>query len=176
MKDALKKLLAGKAPVAQEQEPAGAVASSVESALAGDLQAALSQVESLNQLLQERESVVAEMTAKLESLSAYAEQAEAAAEALRVEAENKALEVKREKLAAVIGAQNPGFEATFAAISGLEEAAFQTVVDGFAASFKAESKTEMFTEVGVSGEADQKANADGESPEMKIIKQKASKK
>ena len=44
------------------------------------------------------------------------------------------------------------------------------------AAFEALEKSEMFKEKGVSGEADQKANADGESPEMKIIKQKASKK
>ena len=155
---ALQKVLGGK----QDEQLEGAVDQSVEAAdattveqsLAQDLQGALAQVESLNAALLAKDTLVAELNSKLEQLSEFAAQAEAAAEALRVEAEQKALAEKREKLANVIGAENPGFEATFAAISGLDAEAFQTVVSGFAASFAKEAESVMFTQIGVSGSAE----------------------
>ena len=126
----------------------------IEQSLATDLQEALAQVESLNAALLAKDTLVAELNSKLEQLSVFAEQAEAAATALRVEAENKALAEKREKLANVIGADNPGFESTFAAISGLNAEAFETVVSGFAASFAKEAESPMFSQIGVSGNAE----------------------
>ena len=160
MLDALKKKLLGEAPetVAEQAEVVvEAATQNIEQSLATDLQGALAQVEQLNATLQERESVIVALNSKLEALSEFAAQAEAAAEAIRVTAENKALEVKREKLANVIGSQNPGFDATFAAISNLDDASFDVVVGGFAASFAKEAESELFNEVGVSGEAEVKA-------------------
>ena len=91
-----------------------AVTQNVEQSLATDLQSALSQVEELNAALQAKDSLLAELNSKLEALSEFAAKAEAHAEALRVEAEQKALAEKREKLANVIGADNPKLDAVFA--------------------------------------------------------------
>lgn len=160
MLDALKKKLLGEAPetVAEQAEAVvEAATQNIEHSLATDLQGALAQVEQLNAALLAKDSLLAELNSKLEALSEFAAQAEAAAEALRVDAVNKALEVKREKLANVIGSQNPGFDATFAAISNLDDASFDVVVGGFAASFAKEAESELFNEVGVSGEAEVKA-------------------
>ena len=171
---ALQKVLGGKQDEQLEEaveQPVEAVTPTVEQSLAQDLQGALAQVESLNAALLAKDTLVAELNSKLEQLSEFAAQAEAAAEALRVEAEQKALAEKREKLANVIGAENPGFEATFAAISGLDAEAFQTVVSGFAASFAKEAESVMFKQMGVSGEAEKKA--DTESAEMKILRKLA---
>lgn len=171
----LKKVFSGKQDEQLEevvdQVVEAADATTVEQSLAQDLQGALAQVESLNAALLAKDSLVAELNSKLEQLSEFAAQAEAAAEALRVEAETKALADKREKLANVIGADNPGFDATFSAISSLNAEAFDTVVSGFAASFAKEAESKMFTQIGVSGEAEKKADA--ESAEMKIIRKLA---
>lgn len=93
--------------------------------------------------------------------------------AAQVEAVEKS---RKDALAAVMGADNAELEAEFAIVKSLDQAVFDLVLKSKKAAYEALEKSTMFNEVGVSGEADQKANADGESPEMKIIKQKASKK
>lgn len=176
MLDALKKTLLGKAPEQQAAVVSAVVEAAtqnVEQSLATDLQAALAQVEELNAALSAKDGLVAELNSKLETLSEFAAKAEAHAEALRVEAENKAIAEKKEKLANVIGAQNAGFDTTFSAISSLDASAFDVVISAMAASFKAEAQSEMFKEVGVSGEAEAKPAAQEESAEMRIIKQLA---
>lgn len=160
MLDALKKKLLGEAPetVAEQTEAVvEAATQTIEQSLSTDLQTSLAQVEELNAALLAKDSLLAELNSKLEALSEFAAQAEAHAEALRVDAENKALAEKREKLANVIGAQNPKFDAVFAPLAGLEASAFDVVISAMAASFEAEAKSEMFTETGVSGEAEVKA-------------------
>lgn len=166
---ALQKVLGGSA----QEEVLESDTQTVEQSLSADLQTALAQVEELNAALLAKDSLLAELNSKLEALSEFAAQAEAHAEALRVEAENKALAEKREKLANVIGAQNPKFDAVFAPLAGLEASAFDVVISAMAASFEAEAKSEMFTETGVSGEAEAKPAAQEESAEMRIIKQLA---
>lgn len=178
MLDALKKKLLGDKPDEQLAEVAEevvteAVTQNVEQSLATDLQSALSQVEELNAALQAKDSLLAELNSKLEALSEFAAKAEAHAEALRVEAEQKALAEKREKLANVIGADNPKLDAVFAPLAALEASAFDVVISAMAASFEAEASSEMFKEVGVSGEAEVKPAAQNESAEMRIIKQLA---
>lgn len=93
--------------------------------------------------------------------------------AAQVEAVEKS---RKDALAAVMGADNAELEAEFAIVKGLDQAVFDLVLKSKKAAYEALEKSAMFNEVGVSGEAEPKAEADGESPEMKIIKQKASKK
>lgn len=106
---------------------------------------------------------------KLESLQQYAEEAEAKALAAAEEMKAKELADKKAQLADVIGADNPGFDKTFAALEGLNAEAFNVVLSGFKASFEAEAKSEMFTEVGLSGEAEPKTEE--ESATARILKQ-----
>ena len=126
-------------------------------------------VATLNAAIAEKDASLQELAGKLAEYSEIANEAKAKAEALRVEAEAKALEAKKEKLASVIGSENPGFDATFSAISGLDDAAFSVIVEGFAASFAKEAQGPMFKEIGVSGEADTSKVEDNAT--MKILKQ-----
>ena len=96
---------------------------------------------------------------KLESLQHFADEAEAKALAAAEEMKAKELADKKQMLADVIGADNPGFDTTFAAIANLEGEAFNVVVNGFKAAFEKESQSAMFTEIGVSGEAEPVAEA-----------------
>jgi len=138
------------------------------------LQEAVSQLEQLNSVIAQKDALLAEMNGKLEQLSSYAAEAEAKAAEVVAQAKAKELVDKRTMLADVIGADNAGLDATFAAISGLEMSAFSTVVSGFAASFAKEAESEMFTEIGVPGEAEASTDA-SESREMAILKQKYNK-
>lgn len=106
---------------------------------------------------------------KLASLQSYADEAEAKAVAAAEEMKAKDIADKKQQLADVIGADNPGFDTTWNAVAELNAEAFNVVVNGFKASFIAEAKSEMFNEVGVSGEAE--PVEDGESATMKILKQ-----
>lgn len=139
---------------------------SVEALAQPDLSAQLSQA---LEKITAQDGLINELKSKLEQYSSIAQQAEAEAEALRIEAEQKAIQAKREKLADVLGKDNPEFESVFAATSALPDEAFDVVVSGFAKSFAKQAESEMFNEVGVSGEAQMKPE---ESREMQILKQK----
>ena len=91
---------------------------------------------------------------KLASLQSYADEAEAKAIAAAEEMKAKDIADKKQLLADVIGADNKGFDATFAAIANLDAEAFNVVVNGFKASFEKEAASAMFSEVGVSGDAE----------------------
>jgi hypothetical protein len=176
MLDALKKKLMGDKPTESLEEVQEAVVEAISTeATSPDLSAqladALSVVESLNAVIAEKESLLAELAGKVEQLSQFAEAAEAQAKALREEAEAKAVAAKQEMLADVIGKDNPGFATTFEAIKGLDEAAFSVVVAGFKASFAKEAESVMFKEVGVGGEAE----VVEEDATMSILKKQYSK-
>lgn len=96
---------------------------------------------------------------QLAALKVYADEAEAKAVAAAEEMKAKELADKKQMLADVIGGDNPGFDVTFAAIANLEGEAFNVVVNGFKAAFEKESQSTMFTEIGVSGEAEPVAEA-----------------
>lgn len=106
---------------------------------------------------------------QLETLKGFAAEAEAKALAAAEEMKAKELADKKAQLADVIGKDNPGFDTTFAAIASLDTEAFNVVVSGFKAAFAAEAQTEMFQELGVSGEAELKS--EDESATARIIKQ-----
>lgn len=117
------------------------------------------------------ESQMQELASKLAQFEAAAQEAEAKAEAVKKAAEMAAMQARKEKLAEVIGADNPSLDATFEAVKSLDSEAFNVVVAGFAAKFVQESQGDMFKETGVSGEAEAKEVAT-ESPEMTILKAK----
>jgi len=127
-------------------------------------------IDQLNAVIGEKDASLQELASKLESFEQVAKEAEAQAEAIRVAAEAAALESKKALLAEVVGKDNPSLDALFNSISGLDSEAFNTVVSGFKAARVAEAQSEMFKQVGVSGEAE--ASTDTESPEMKILKAK----
>ena len=132
------------------------------------LEALTEQLSEANEMLAANDVVMTELNAqltnmaseiegykeKLESLQHFADEAEAKALAAAEEMKAKELADKKQMLADVIGGDNPGFDTTFAAIANLEGEAFNVVVNGFKAAFEKESQSAMFTEVGVSGDAE----------------------
>ena len=78
---------------------------------------------------------------------------------------------RKDALAAVMGADNPDLEAEFAILKSLDESVFQLVLKSKAAAVDAISKSAMFQEVGVSGEAAAE-DKPTESAEMRVLKQK----
>ena len=180
MLDALKKKLLGDKPDEQLQENVEQVVEAVASQeaqidMADQLSQAIAKmadlegvVATLNAAVAEKDASLQELAGKLAEYGEIAKEAEAKAEALRVEAEAKALASRKEKLGSVIGSENPGFDATFNAISGLDDVAFSVIVEGFAASFAKQAESPMFQEIGVGGEAD--TSKIEESAEMRIIK------
>ena len=144
MLDALKQKLAKKLEGAVE---APSLSNTVETQLGEQLQEALSQLE-------QKESVIVELTSKLEALSQYAAAAEAASEALKVEAANKVLNERKEQLANIMGADNPKLDEEFNLIKSLDQAVFDLVIKSKQEAAEALDKSEMFNEIGVSGEAE----------------------
>lgn len=78
---------------------------------------------------------------------------------------------RKDALAAVMGADSPDLEAEFAILKSLDESVFQLVLKSKAAAVDAISKSAMFQEVGVSGEAAVE-DKPTESAEMRVLKQK----
>lgn len=169
----LKKVFGGKQDEQLEEvvDPVVEANMNIEQSLGAELQEALSQIESLNAVLAEKETLLAEMASKLETLSGFAAEAEARAEAIAKEAKAKELADKKAMLAEVIGADNPNLDNTFAAIEGLDASAFSVVVEGFKASLAKEAESPLFTQQSVSGEAEMKDQPQ-ESAEMRVLKQK----
>ena len=92
-----------------------------------------------------------------------------AAEVAAQEEVRKAKEESRKgKLAEVMGSESPELEAEFAILKSLEDAVFDIVLKAKKASVEALTKSEMFQEIGVGGEAD--TSKIEESAEMRIIK------
>lgn len=144
MLDALKQKLTKKLEVVVDTP---SLSNAIETQLGEQLQEALSQLE-------QKESVIAELTSKLEALSQYAAAAEAASEALKVEAANKALNERKEQLANIMGADNPKLDEEFNLIKSLDQAVFDLVIKSKQEAAEALDKSEMFNEIGVSGEAE----------------------
>lgn len=130
------------------------------------LQVALNEIITKDAALQELNVKLGDMAKEIEgykeqlsALQEFAKEAEAKALAAAEEMKAKELADKKQMLADVIGGDNPGFDTTFAAIANLEGEAFNVVVNGFKAAFEKESQSAMFTEIGVSGEAEPDAEA-----------------
>lgn len=111
-------------------------------------------------------TAVVELTANLASVteafatlqSQYAEAVAALAEvevaktALVADAKAVQMAARKEKMEATIGTEKA--PAVLASLESLDDATFATVVGAMASSFETESKSEMFTEAGVSAEAE----------------------
>lgn len=91
---------------------------------------------------------------QLETLKGFAAEAEAKALAAAEEMKAKEIADKKAQLADVIGADNPAFDTTFAAVESLDAEAFNVVVNGFKAAFAKEAESPFFKEIGVPGEAE----------------------
>ena len=144
MLDALKQKLTKKLEVVVDTP---SLSNTIETQLGEQLQEVLSQLE-------QKESVIVELTSKLEALSQYAAAAEAASEALKVEAANKVLNERKEQLANIMGADNPKLDEEFNLIKSLDQAVFDLVIKSKQEAVEALDKSEMFNEIGVSGEAE----------------------
>lgn len=126
------------------------------------------------------ESSLAALTLELSSTKAMLEAATAALgaaaaeqEALIATAEAKRLAARKELVVAAVGTERA--DALLAATEGLDETAFSAVVSALGVSATVEAASPLFTEVGVTAEADT-ALVVAESKEMTILKKKYAKK
>lgn len=111
----------------------------------------------------------AEMKTNYEAAQAALSASAEAQATMVAQAKAKVMTERTASLSAVMGdVKGPMLAAS---LESLDDATFATVLSGYAASFKAEEKSEMFNEVGVAAEATQ-VEAVEESAEMKIIKAK----
>lgn len=126
------------------------------------------------------EGMVASLSEELTATKTALEAAQAAlgaAEAKEAElvatAETKRLAARKELVVAAVGTERA--DALLTATEGLDEAAFSAVVSALGVSATVEAASPLFTEVGVTAEADT-ASVVAESKEMSILKKKYAKK
>jgi len=137
-------------------------------------------VDTANQMIEQLEADIVEKGAalqealdKLAGYEAAANEAKAIAEAAAKEAAELKIEQRKEKLADVIGADNPEFASIFEAISGLEDAAFDVIVGGYKQQVAALEASDMFKEVGYKADVGEiQAKQQAESEEARLLKQK----
>lgn len=99
----------------------------------------------------EMQNSFAELSTKYETAQAALAAVEDAKAALIVAAAEKQLATRKEKVEMAIGtAKAP---AVLLATENLDDASFEAIVAAFSANLEAESKSTMFTEVGVAAEA-----------------------
>jgi hypothetical protein len=119
---------------------------------------------------------LAEAVAALSAVTVSFEAAQAALNALTAEkaelavkAEAAKFVARKEKVVSAIGSEKA--DGLMLATQSLDDAAFDAVVSALAGSVDVEASQGLFTEVGVSANADT-TKIVAESPEMKILKQK----
>lgn len=137
----------------------------------------------LNTKMEELSAVVAEMAsvkeekATLETALVEALEKLAGAEEYTKQLAEKAVEEKlaarKEKLVATIGEARA--DATFEAVKGIDDAAFETVVSAFAMSLEVEANSPAFKETGATVDVEASSIV-VESEESKILKAKYAKK
>lgn len=168
MLDALKKALGAKdeATISLEQ-----LVEQVNK-LQEDLGLANETIAKLNESLEGKDAELQELTGKLSEFADIAAEAEAKAEAERLAAIEAVQAIKKEKLAAILGADNPNLEATFDAIKDLEGDQLTAVFNGFAAAFVKEAELPEFKEVGLTVEGKISEEASTDNATARILKQK----
>ena len=137
-------------------------------------------VDTANQMIEQLEADIVEKGAalqealdKLAGYEAAANEAKAIAEAAAKEAAELKIEQRKEKLADVIGAENPEFASIFEAISGLEDAAFDVIVGGYKQQVAALEASDMFKEIGYKADVTEiQVKQQAESEEARLLKQK----
>jgi hypothetical protein len=108
-------------------------------------------LDTANAALAEKEAMFAEMATKYAAAEAALAASAQAQEMLISQAKATKMEARTASLSAVMGdVKGPQMAV---ALESLGDEAFATVLSGYAASFEAESKSEMFSEKGVSAEA-----------------------
>lgn len=138
-------------------------------AMAADNTAELTaKLETVTEAMTTLQASFAELSQKYEAASAALAQSAEAQATLVANAKATVLQARTASLSAVMGDVKGPLLA--ASLESLDDATFATVLSGYAVSFEAEAKSEMFNEVGVAAEA--KPVVVEESAEMKIIKAK----
>lgn len=130
----------------QTEQPQAAVPNTAE------LSALVAQMASQSDALLAVQTQFAELTSKYEGAVAALAEIEQAKADLIAEAKTKQLAARKVKVEATIGTAKS--DAILAATESMDDAAFETIVSAFAVSLATESQSAMFTEAGVSAEAD----------------------
>lgn len=109
------------------------------------------QLASASETLVAMQAQFAELSAKYDNVQATLSAIESEKAALVAKAAEAKLTARKEKVEAALGtAKAP---AILAATEALDDASFEAIVAAFSANLEAESKSPLFTEVGVSAEA-----------------------
>lgn len=172
MLDSIKKLVnkTTKEPEMAKPENGQVELSVVQSALA-DAQAALS--EKTTELLT-AQSALAEMASKFESINQQLAAVSEHRDAVLAKAKAEKDEARLSSIKASVGDEKA--PALFAATANMSDEDFQAVVGALAGSVVTEGQSKMFTEVGISAEANvAQVSQLEESKEMKILKAKYTK-
>lgn len=112
---------------------------------------------------------VAPIQKSLDEAVAQIEVYKAAEAAAQEEIRKSKEESRKGKLAEVMGTENPELEAEFETLKSLDDAVFNIVLKAKKDAVEALTKSEMFQEIGVGGEADTSKVEDNAT--MKILKQ-----
>ena len=169
MLKALQKLMGDKPQEQMEQEQVEQIEAaieevapemSVEQQLGANLQDALAKIEAVGAELAEKNALLSEAQSKLAQYSELIAKAEAEAADAAQKAAMKVLDERKQMLASVMGSEAPTLEAEFSILKDLPEEAFNLVIASKKAAFEALEKSEMFREVGVSGEAEKPSSAE----------------
>lgn len=129
----------------------------------------VAQLASQTEQMATMQAQMAEMSEKYEAAQAALNASADAQATLLAQAKAKTMASRTASLSAIMGDVKGPLMAT--SLEALSDDVFATVLSGYAASFEAESKSEMFVEKGVAAEA-MPVVAVEESAEMKIIKAK----
>lgn len=116
------------------------------------------QLSTVTESLTTLQASFAELQTQLEAAQAVSAALEADKAALVAEDATKVAATRLTKLEAVLGTEKA--PVMLASLSGLDEASFETVLSGMAATYEAEAKSEMFQEKGVAAEAAPVVEAD----------------
>lgn len=127
----------------------------------------VAQLASQTEQMEAMQAQMAEMSAKYEAAQSALNASADAQASLVAQAKAKTMAARTASLSAIMGDVKGPLMA--ASLEALSDDVFATVLDGYAASFEAEAKSEMFVEKGVAAEVKPEAVKE-ESEEMKLIK------
>lgn len=150
----LQRILGDKSDAAASVEAAVAEATSALQAEYSEFKATAEEVLAATESqLSEATAALAEAATRITELEASLAVVAAEKQAAAESAEVARLALRQEKIVAAVG-EGERADALRAATEGMEDAAFDAVLAAVGATFVAESKSALFTEVGVAAEAD----------------------
>ena len=109
----------------------------------------------LEESVTEKAALLQDALGKLAGFEAAANEAKAIAEAAAQQAAEMKTASRKEKLANVIGSENPSFDSIFGAVESLDDAAFDVIVGGYKQQAIAEANSPMFQEAGFTVDAEE---------------------